>query len=80
MRFCIILSFVLRAGVRRPYVEKKLTATEKSATDGDWSATTLGRHKLAYDRIQLVADSRTCSTSTTSCRSTGTSFIKTQAT
>ena len=24
---------------------------------GDWSVTTLGRHKRAYDRIQLVVDS-----------------------
>ena len=46
----------LRVGVCRPCVETKLTATEKSATDGDWSVTTLGRHMRAYDRIQLVAD------------------------
>ena len=38
-----------RAGVCRPCIETELTATEKSAT--------LGRHKRAYDRIQLVADS-----------------------
>ena len=59
----IYLIEYIRAGVCRPYVETKLTATEKSATDGDWSLTTLGRHKRAYDRIQLVADSRACSTS-----------------
>ena len=47
----------IRAGVCRPCIETKLTATEKSAIDGDWSVTTLGRHKRAYDRIQLVADS-----------------------
>ena len=45
----------LRAGVCRPCVETELTATKKSATDGNWSVTTL--HKRAYDRIQLVADS-----------------------
>ena len=33
------------------------TATKKSATDCDWSVTTLCRHKRAYDRIQLVVDS-----------------------
>ena len=47
----------LRAGVCRPYVETELTATKKSATDGNWSVTTLCRHKRAYDHIQLVADS-----------------------
>ena len=47
----------VRAGVCRPRVETELTATKKSATDCDWSVTTLGRHKRAYDRIQLVADS-----------------------
>ena len=46
----------LRAGVCRPCVETKLTATKKSATDGDLSVTTLCRHKRAYDRIQLVDD------------------------
>ena len=48
---------LLRAGVRRPCVETELTATKKSATDGNLSVTTLCRHKRAYDRIQLVADS-----------------------
>ena len=47
----------LTAGVCRPCVETELTATKKSATDGNWSVTTLCRHKRAYDRIQLVADS-----------------------
>ena len=47
----------LRAGIWRPCVETKLTATKKSATDGNWSVTTLCRHKHAYERIQLVADS-----------------------
>ena len=47
----------LRAGVCRPCVVTELTATKKSATDGNWSVTTLCRHKGAYDRIQLVADS-----------------------
>ena len=47
----------VRAGVCRPCVEKELTATKKSATDSNWSVTTLCRHKRAYDRIQLVADS-----------------------
>ena len=47
----------LRAGVCRPCVERELTATTKSTTDGNWSVTTLCRHKRAYDRIQLVAES-----------------------
>ena len=51
-----IFIMTFRAGVDRPYVETKLTATEKSSTDGDWSVTTLCWHKRAYDRIQLVAD------------------------
>ena len=76
--------FHVRAGVCRPCVETKLTATEKSATDGDRLVTTLGRHNRAYDRIQLVADRKSpvaesgaCSTSTTICLLTGTSCIKT---
>ena len=40
-------SSTVRAGVCRPCV----------ATDGNWSGITLCRHKRAYDRIQLVADS-----------------------
>ena len=39
-----------------PCVETELTATKKSATDGNWSVTALCRHKHAYDCIQLVAD------------------------
>ena len=47
----------LRAGECRPYVETELTATKNLATDGNWSVTTLCRHKRAYDRIQLFTDS-----------------------
>ena len=43
-------------GLGSPCVETELAATEKSTTDGDRSVTPLGRHKRAYDRIQLVAD------------------------
>ena len=59
----------IKPGLGRPCVETELAATEKSATDGDQSVTTLGRHKRAYHCIQLVADrkypvaeSRPCST------------------
>ena len=52
-----VLYVHFRAGVCRPCVETELTATKKSATDGDLSVTTLCRHKCAYDRIQLVVDS-----------------------
>ena len=52
-----IMPGCFRAGVCRPCVETELTATKKSATDGDRSVTTLCRHKRAYDRIQLVVDS-----------------------
>ena len=52
----------VRPGLGRLCVETELAATEKSAT-------TLSRHKRAYDRMQLVADrkypvaeSRPCST------------------
>ena len=55
--FSKILSKLVMAGVCQPCVETELTATKKSATDGNWSVTTLCRHKRAYDRIQLVADS-----------------------
>ena len=54
-KWCTIL-LPVRAGVCRPCVLTELTATEKSATDGNWSVTTLCRHKCAYDRIRLVAD------------------------
>ena len=37
-----------RAGVCRPCVETKLTATKKSATDGNWSVITLCRLRLAF--------------------------------
>ena len=47
----------LRASVCWPCVETELTATKKSATDGNLLVATLCRHKRAYDRIQLVADS-----------------------
>ena len=53
---CYLYAWSVRAGVCRPCVETELTATERSGTDGDWSVTTLDRHKRAYDRIQLVAD------------------------
>ena len=53
---CVLTNF-LRAGVCRLCVERELTATKKSATDGNWSVTTPCRHKHVYDRIQLVADS-----------------------
>ena len=55
--FVILVRVCVRASVWRPCVETKLTATKKSATDGNWSVTTLCQHKRAYDRIQLVADS-----------------------
>ena len=52
----VFIDSFLMAGVGRPCVETELTATEKSATDGDRSVTILGRQKRACDRIQLVAD------------------------
>ena len=48
----------LKPSLGRRCVETELTlvATEKSATDGDRSVTTLWRHKRPNDRIELVAD------------------------
>ena len=36
---------------------QRMSPLGRDQTDGDWLVTTLGRHKRAYDRIQLVADS-----------------------
>ena len=63
----------LKPSLGRRCVDTELVATEKSSTDTHRSVTTLGRHKRAYDHVELVADrkypvaeSRPCSTSTTS--------------
>ena len=61
-----ITASVYKAWLRSPLRRDRTSGKWKI---GDWSVTTLGRHKRAYDRIQLVAnrkysvaESRPCST------------------